>query len=150
MLPPVGRSNHPVVLCAPALGAAYVAPKVKYIWAQKQGPLQKDAFLTALSEIRWEPLYRADSYEDQFNMFQSTIADLMDTHLPVRQKRHCSNDHACVTDQFRDLVQRRQRALLSGSLALYSFYRSRVNRASKYLRRAHYNQLVVSLETNSG
>ena len=65
-------------------------------------------------------------------------------------KRRCSSEHPWVMDHFRDLIQRKQRVLLSGNQALYRFCRNRVNHASKYLRKAHYNQVVVSLASSSG
>ena len=46
----------------------------------KQGPIQEDACMMALSEAQWESLYHANSCVEQFIMFLSAISDLMDTH----------------------------------------------------------------------
>ena len=149
-VPHVGRSDHSVVLCSPGLRPAYEPPSINTISSRRQGPQQRQKLLEALLPISWEPLYRASTCEEQYAMFDSIMTRLINTHLPVQQKRRCTTDRPWVTDHFKDLLRKRQSAFKSGNATVYNFYRNKVNRLSKYLQREHYNTKIDSLCSNSG
>ena len=141
--------DHSAVLCSPGLRTTYEPPSVKTISSRRQGPQQRQQLLEALSSISWEPLYRASTREEQYAIFYYIMTKLINTHLPVQQKRRCTTDRPWVTDHFKDLIRKRQSAFKSGNANVYNFYSNRVNRLSKYLQREHYNTKIDSLCSNS-
>ena len=142
---PVGLSDHNVVTCYPALSETYCPPSVERIPCRQQSPMDKALFVEALKSVCWDPLYHMPTCEEQFLFFANTLNLLLDTYLPFKEVRRCSNDRPWITDSFRNLVQRRQRALKDGQMTLYRMYRNRVNRARKSLQRQYYQAKVQDL-----
>ena len=146
---PVGRSDRCVVVCPPSLERGYEAPKVRSVLVWRQGPVQKDALLTACPKSTGNPCTVCiGSCEDQFPLFETIMNNLTNTHLPVKPKPFCASDPPWVTDHFKGFVHRRQFAF--SNQTLYKFHRNKVNCASRYLQKAHYNQKINSLSASSG
>ena len=80
------------------------------------GPKEKATFNMALSAIKWEPLFRLDSCADQYSYYQTVICNLMEICFPTKIVTRHMADKPWVTDWFRDLVRKRQRAHMNGDL----------------------------------
>lgn len=150
VLPPVGRSDHRVVLCKPAPAETYKGPVISKVMKRNTCPQNKVRFIQALSEVQWECLYRAATCSEQYEILEATIHTLMGEYLPLKSSKRCSTDRLWVTDHFRELVQKRQRAFRSQDSALFRFYRNRVNREAKRLQKAYFEQRLNNLCAHSG
>ena len=64
----------------------------------------------------------------------------MGEYCPVGQVKRCSSDRPWVTDKFRSLVVKRQRAFMSGNMTMYCFHRNQVNIARKRIQSSHYRR----------
>ena len=113
------------------------------------GRREKAAFASALSGIRWDELFNANNCQDQFMFYQSTINTLMSSCFPLKVVTRHTNDKPWVTDAYRNLVRRRQRARMAGNVDLARNLRNKVNRASSRLRHNFYQSKIASLEKSS-
>ena len=108
------------------------------------------SFMQALSEVRWECLFRAQTCAEQYQILDATIKTLMDEYLPLKLGTRCSTDRPWVTDHFHELVSKRQRAFKRNDMMLFRLYRNQVNCEAKRLRRTHYEQRLNNICANSG
>ena len=108
---------------------------------------RKLEFGRALLGLRWEDFYRLPSCQQQYDYFENTVKQLMEVHFPRKEVTRCSSDRPWVTDSFKAMVRKRQRALKEKQLQLYRFYRNRVNRARKLLQRQYYSKKVNELSS---
>ena len=107
-------------------------------------------FAVSLSHTRWEYMYTPlDTCEEQFQFFQETMDQLMNTCFPYKFVLRHTTDNPWMTDNFRSLVRRRQRALMSGDLRQFRKMRNMVNRAAPKLRHDFYQSEIASLEDSS-
>ena len=150
VLPPRGGgSDHRGVLCKAAIVDTYKPPVVTRMMKQNTNPQNRASFMHALSEIRWECLFRAQTCAEQYQILGATVKTLMDEYLALKLGRHCSTYCPWVTDHFHELVSKRQRAFNRNDMMLCRLCRYRVNRKTKRLRRTHYEQRLNSICANS-
>ena len=69
------------------------------------------------------------SCEEQFTFIEKNY--LMDEHLPIEFKVIEEKDKPCVTDQYKQLLPRRQASFLSNDMPTYHKLRNKANRKSK-------------------
>ena len=141
VLPPVGLSDHNVVLCRPALVADYEPPKTYMAQTRCTGANEKAMLLLALRTTGWQDLYRARSCEQQYVIFESRLKALIDLHLPSKMTKRCTNDKPWVTDEFRLLIDRRHAAFRSNS-TLYKYLQNKTNRMRKSLRKNYFTSKI--------
>ena len=70
----------------------------------------------ALSVIKWEPLYILETCEEQYAYYQTIIDKLMQMCFPTKVVSRHTSDKPWITDSFRSLVRKRQRAHMSGDI----------------------------------
>ena len=109
------------------------------------GPKEKATFNMALSAIKWEPLFRLDSCADQYSHYQTVICNLMEICFPTKIVTRHTDDKPWVTDWFRDLVRKRQRAHMSGDLNQAKILRNKVNRAASKLKYNFYQTQIAAM-----
>ena len=73
------------------------------------------------------------------------IAGLLDQYLPYIKVTKYTADKPRVTQQLKDVIHQRQRALLSSNRQEYSRLRNRAGRMSKSLRQKYYQKKVQAL-----
>ena len=142
----IGMSDHKVVVCTPSMSVKYTEPVITKTSSRSHKPSDRARFAAALSLTSWEMLFHLPTCQQQLNFFNSSIKTLLDTHLPERKIRRCSSDIPWIDDNFRYLIRRRQKALLSGNLLMYRLYRNKANRERKSLQRKYYQRKIQSLE----
>ena len=113
------------------------------------GVNEKDNFASALSKIRWEPLYRLRSCEEKYVYYHTIIAELMKTCFPSKCVRRHTADKPWITDSFRLLIRKRQKAYMCGDLKQYRVLLNKVNRVTVKLKFDFYQQNIEAM-TNSG
>jgi hypothetical protein len=146
VISPLGTADHNVVICT--LLPDYMSPvaEVRTVLTRSSGQNQRAFFADALLTTNWQQLYTIDSCDEQFNMLQSTITNILDTHMPLKKTKKCSSDRPWITPRFKELITRRQQAFKNKNIALYNELRNKVNRTNKKLRGAYYKEKIESLK----
>ena len=102
-----------------------------------------------LNVFDWSTLYKMPTSEVMATYFTQVMTSMLD-HLPQRVSLRHSNDKPWVTYEFRRIIRCRQHALKTGNDGHYRCLRNTVNRASKRLRKRHYERKIRGLrECNS-
>ena len=100
---------------------------------------EKANFATALSVVRWEPLYMLQMCEEIYIYYKTIISELMERCFPNKSVTRHTGDKPWITDQFRLLIRKRQRAyIMSGDMVTYRPLRNQVNRAAVRLEYKFY------------
>ena len=73
----------------------------------------------------------------------------MDQCFPFKTVTRHSSDKPWVTDSFRQLIKKRQRARMSGNTTLAKQLRNKVNREAKRLRHQFYQSKIAALDESS-
>ncbi len=141
VMAPIGLSDHCVVVCRPALQTDYKPPMTYMAWTRCTGANEKAMLLLALRNAQWGDLYRAASCQQQYAIFEDKLRTLIDTHMPSKLTKRCSNDKPWVTDEFRILINRRKAAFRINSVA-YSCLRNKANRMRKSLRKTYFSSKI--------
>ena len=97
------------------------------------GPNEKETFAKALSAIKWEALYRLETCEEQY------------AYYPTKMVSRHTSDKPWITDRFRSLVRKRQRAHMSGDVIQARVLRNKVNHTASKLRHDFYQTRIASL-----
>ncbi len=114
--------DHKMVLLTPSNIDQLGQGSVEQVLVRCQGHKWRAAFASALTDVRWEPLYQLPSCEDQCRYFHDTIAHLTEAFFPYKAVTRHSTDKPWVTDSFRQLVRKQQRAYImymSGNTLLF-------------------------------
>ena len=82
---------------------------------------------------------------DMVLFFNNSIQDLLNQYLPTYTVKRHSTDKPWVNDEFRRFVRIRQYAFRHGDLDKYKFYRNKVQRCAKSLRKKYYENKVADL-----
>lgn len=143
--PGLGLSDHGVVVCKPTVAPTAKPNKLTVTSRDNRAPA-KASFVQALQEVDWTPLYAMDSCQQQVDLFYATLKDLLDHHMPLRTVSKETRDKPWITEEYKALIAKRQKAHKQGNKAMYRLYRNRVNRASKRLRATYYQNQVQDLK----
>ena len=139
-----------MVLFSPICGTSHLnTGHTLKITTRSTGPGEKAAFASALASVRWDDLYKMNNCNDQFQFYQSTLSALMELCFPLKVVTRHTSDKPWVTDAFRNLIRRRQRARMAGNITLARLLRNKVNRAAACLRQNFYRSKIASLDANS-
>ena len=115
----LGSSDHNMVLLKPKAKSSVDTGCVTRLTVRCIGPKEKATLK--------KNLFRLDSCADQYSYYQTVISNLMEICFPTKVvMRHT----AWVTDWFRDLVRKRQRAHMSGDVNQAKILCNKVNRAA--------------------
>ena len=131
------RSRH-VRQIRPQCGARLDTGNIQRAVVRRCTTHEKAAFSSALSRVRWEHLYAMATCEEQFNFFQRTIEELMDTHFPYKSVTRHSADKPWVTDYFGHPIRQRQPAIMSGDIDEARRLRNLFNRTAPKLHQRFY------------
>ena len=141
----LGTSDHIMVLLKPGSSLPGSTGSEMRVTIRAMGENEKALFDRALSAVSWEPLFRLDTCEEQYAYYQTMIDCLMKICFPYKVVTRHSADKPWVTDGFRLLVCKRQRAHMSGHFAQEKILRNKVNRAATKLRYDLYQKHVTAL-----
>ena len=88
-------------------------------------------FELALSLIKWEPLHRLDSCNEKLVYYKTVIGTLFELCFPSKVvTRHTGDKPWMVTDGYRLLIRKRQRAHVRGDIVEARSLRNQVKRAT--------------------
>ena len=109
----------------------------------------KARFAEMLRAVKWETMFRMKSCNEQYILYETVINHLMCQCFPNKTVTCHSGDKPWVTDWFRSLVRKRQRAHMQGDQAQARLYRNEVNRAVATLRKEFYQDKITALKASS-
>jgi hypothetical protein len=112
------------------------------------GKNEKALFASALMAVKWDSLFQLETCSKQFELFSSTIQDLLDTFIPLKESKQSQSDKPWVTQKYKSLIQQRQKALFRNDTVLYRSLRNKINRLSHHLRSHFYQSKVTDLSQN--
>ena len=107
------------------------------------GPNEKETFAKALSAIK--ALYRLETCEEQYAYYQMIIEKLMHMCFPSNTVSRHTSDKPWITDRFRSLVRKRQRAHRSGDIIQAIILRNKVKHTASKLRQDFYQTHIAFL-----
>ena len=145
----LGSSDHNMVLLRPTHGHSLVKGSTVRVTIRCMSSDNRAKFSAMLSAVRWETMFRMRSCEEQFIFYQTVIDQLMCQCFPNKVVTRHSADKPWVTDGFRALVRKRQRAHMCGDLAQSRLFRNKVIRAAVRLRKEFYQAKVATLSESS-
>ena len=141
----LGTSDHSMVLWEPKCNKSVDTGKLIYVTVRCMGPNEKETFAKALSAIKWEALYRLETCEEQYAYYQTIIDKLMQMCFPTKMVSRHTSDKPWITDRFRSLVRKRQRAHMSGDVIQVRVLRNKVNHTASKLKHDFYQTHIASL-----
>ena len=143
--PGIGLSVHQVIVLTPSIPAK-LRPKTVKISRRRQGRKERLALIRAIDKINWSPLYTTLGCEEQLSMFNAVMQQLIDTFLPYHTVKRNTNDQPWVTDEFIELIKLRQQHFRQGTENEYKYYRNKVNRTRKVLKKKYYEKKLKNLK----
>ena len=109
------------------------------------GAKEKATFELALSLTKWEPLYRQDSWNDNYVFYQTVIDKLIEICLPSKVLTRHTGDKPWITDGYRLLIRKRHRAHMTGGMVEARSLRNQVNRATAKLKFEFYHTRIEAM-----
>lgn len=152
ILPPVGTSDHNVVLlrCIQSRNVSSSdCSRVRPIYVRSSDPNGKTLLAHALSKFNWFSLYKMDDCNAMLIYFYSVVHDMLNKFLPVHVSIRYGSEKPWVNDRFKELIRQRQYAWQSQDTAKYRALRNLVQRTAKTLRSKYYGRCIKSLR-NAG
>ena len=145
----LGKSDHNMILLQPMVHTRHDTGSVTRVTIKSMGVNEKANFSKALSSIRWEPLFLLHTCEEKYNYYKDVVISLMDKCFTNKVVTRYTADKPWVTDCFRCLIRKRQRAFMSGDQCEYKALRNETNRASARLKLEFYQKQILAI-TESG
>ena len=144
---PLGTADHDMVTCEPCVDSSFNTGEKYTVLSRIMGNNERAMFAMDIRNIKWEELYHMSSCAEQFDFLQTTIMVLVDKHFPWKSVTRHTNDRPWVTDTYRYLVRRRQRAHKMKDQEQYNLYRNKVNKMGEKLKYCYYKNKVADLKS---
>ena len=145
----LGKSDHNMILLQPMVHTMHDTGSVTRVTIKSIGINEKDNFSKALSSVRWEPLFLLHTCEEKYNYYKDVVITLMDKCFTNKVVTRHTADKPWVTDYFRCLIRKRQRAFMSGDQCEYKALRNETNRALARQKLEFYQKQILAI-TESG
>ena len=141
----LGTSDHNMVLLNPSSKMTLDTGNMTRISVKSMGAKEKATFELALSLIKWEPLYRLDSCNDKYVYYQTVIDKLIEICFPSTVVTRHTGDKPWITDGYRLLIRKRQRAHMRGDIVEARSLCNQVNRATAKLKFEFYHTRIEAM-----
>ena len=96
VLSELGSYDHRMVLLVPSSYPTLDTGMIQNRVIRRMGATERMTFASALCLVRWEYMYMMDSCEQQFQFFQETMTELIDTCFPLKTVTRHSSDKPWV------------------------------------------------------
>ena len=100
----LGTSDHNMVLLKPSSKRTLDTSNMTRMSVKKMGAKENATFELALSLIKWEPLYRLDSCNEQYVYYQTVIDKLIEICFPSKVVTRHTGDKPLITDGYTLLI----------------------------------------------
>ena len=141
----LGTSDHNMVLLKPSSKMTLDTGNMTRMSVKSMGAKEKATFELALSLIKWEPLYRLDSYNEQYVYYQTVIDKLIEICFPSKVVTRHTGDKPWITDGYRLLIRKRQCAHMRGDIVETRSLPNQVNRATVKLKFELYHTRIEAM-----
>ena len=99
---------------------------------KSMGTKEKATFQLALSLIKWEPLYRLNACNEKYVYYQTVIDKLIELCFSSKVLTRHTGDKPWITDGYRLLIRKRQRAHMKGDIIEARYLRNRATAKLKF------------------
>ena len=103
----LGTSDHNMVLLKPSSKRTLDTGNLTRMYVKSMGAKENETFELALSLIKWEPLYRLDSCNENYVYYQTVIDKLIEICLPSKVVTRHTGDTPWITDGYRLLIRKK-------------------------------------------
>ena len=141
----LGTSDHNMVLLKPSSKMTLDTGNLTRMSVKSMGAKEKETFELALSLIKWEPLHRLDSCNEKYVYYQTVIDKLIEICFPSKVVTRHTGDKPWITDGYRLLIRKRQRAHMRRDMAEARSLRNQVNRATAKLKFEFYPTRIEAI-----
>ena len=148
ILPPVGKSDHNVILVRPNCVKMERVTK-KSVFKRH---ISSDALANIaieLSRVKWHDMYSMDDCCLQADFFYSNLNSILEKFAPLEEHMIRDNDRPWVSVYFKQLIKQRDLAYRVHNMVLYKKLRNRVNRIRKSLQKQFYLVKVECLKSDN-
>jgi hypothetical protein len=136
-MPPFGKSDHNAILLTGCYSTYnQLSPQIGFRRRLDRYALNNIAY--DLVYFSWQQLYRLNDCQKQAELFYAVLHDIVDRHAPLLKTKLRSHDKPWITEYFKCLITRRNKAYTSGSVVLYKKLRHQVNQIRKTLKTQYY------------
>ena len=112
---------------------------------KSMGAKEKTTFELALSLIKWEHLCRLDSCNAKYVYYQTVIDKRIEICFPSKVVTRHTGDKHWITDGYRLLIRKRQRAHKRGDMVEARSLRNQVTRATAKLKFEFYHTRIEAM-----
>jgi len=148
ILPPVGKSDHNVILVRPNYVKTARVTKKSVFNRQITSEALAD-IANGLSRVKWHNMYHLDDCCLQADFFYSHLNFILDKCAPLEEHVIRDNDRPWVSVYFKQLIKQRDLAYFSHNMILYKKLRNRVNRIRKSLQKHFYLDKMECLKSDN-
>ena len=148
ILPPVGKSDHNVILVRPS-SANNERIAVRSVFTRHMDFYACTDIAAELSRIKWQDMYHMEDCRLQADFFYSNLNRVLDSFAPIEEHKIKDNDRPWVTAYFKKLINKRDVAYRMHDMVLYKKLRNRVNRIRKSLQKQYFLDKVQCLKTDN-
>jgi hypothetical protein len=89
--------------------------------------LAYDNIARELNSVNWSEMYKINDCQEQVNFLYSRKNVAVDMCAPMCEFKQTNNDKPWITEYFKNSVEMRNKAFVSGDNTLYKVLRNRVN-----------------------
>ena len=141
----LGTSDQNMVLLKPSSKMTQNTGNMTRMPVKSMGAKENATFGLALSLIKWEPLYRLDSCNENYVYYQRVIDTLIEICFPSKVLKRHTDDKPWITDGYRLLIRKRQRAHMRGDMVEARSLRNQVNRAKAKQKFESYHTRIEAM-----
>ena len=145
-LPPVGLSDHCVILWQPASTRSF--PSVKKVTTRKITRSKKAVFFRSVAEYDWLALVQdCSNLDEAASLFTSCLYTLYDICFPTRTVRMRSNEPSWMRPSLKVLMDDRDKAFFKRQWRKYFLLRKEVNAHIIHLKKKFIDASVSSKDS---
>lgn len=142
--PPFGLSDHHTI-CIQPKQREMKSTHHHLVYKRDTRPSRRLELGRYLSQINWNVIDSNTTCEEKNQEFESQILLGLD-NMPEKQVKVRSDDPPWVSEHFKSLIKKRQRAFSRGDVMSFKYFRNKVNRERKILRASFYTHKVSNLK----
>ena len=150
-LPPLGRSDHNLVLLSPSYKPVIQQLPVTVRTVRKWSPEAMESLQGALEATDWEALYKphGEDIDGITDCVSEYIGFCMDNTIPTKEVRCYPNNKPWVTSDLKALLNEKKRAFRSGDRAELKRVQRELKHSIRESKEKYRRKLEFKLENNN-
>ena len=143
----MGKSDHNCISLKPLYRSLIPAVGWQLVYTRNINEYTIEQLGRELIRVDWRPLFLSDDVQFQCDFFYSAVKYLIDTIIPVTERRIKNNDKPWVTGYFRNVISQRNKAFKSRDFHSYKTLRNKANRLRKNLKKDFYFNMMSTFQS---